>query len=59
MNNFFISSIFTFFTLFIIGKIIAYCLYEIKKENNFFGGVCTIAVSLIAVVFSNIMVWLN
>lgn len=59
MNNFFINSIFTFFTLFILGRIIAYCLYEIKYEDNFFGGVCTITVSIITIIFSNIMVWLN
>ena len=59
MNNFFIELSFTVFTLFLLGKIIGYGLYEIKNEKNFFGGICTITFSVFCIVFSNIMVWIN
>ena len=59
MNNFFISSIFSTFTLIIFCKIIAFSLYEIRNENNFSGGVCTIVLTAISVVFSNVMFWIS
>lgn len=59
MNNAFIDFVFLVFTLVLLCKIIAYGLYEIKNENNLFGGVCTIAFSVASVVFSNIMVWIS
>ena len=59
MNNTFIDIIFLFFTLGLLCRIIAYGLYEIKNESNFFGGVCTIVLSIVSVVFSNIMVWIS
>ena len=42
MNNAVIDVFFMIFTLALLCKVIAYGLYEIKSENNFFGGVCTI-----------------
>lgn len=59
MNNAFIDFVFLLFTLGLLCKVIAYGLYEIKNENNLFGGICTIAFSVASVVFSNIMVWIN
>ena len=59
MKNIFITIIFLLFTLFILGRIIAYAIYEIKGENNLFGGVCVIAFSTISVAFCNVMLWIN
>ena len=59
MNNGFVSFVFTFFTITVLIKTIAYGLYEIKSEKNIFGGVCTIAFSSACIVFSNIMVWIS
>lgn len=59
MNVLFIDSIFFIFTIFIFIKMTVYAMYEIRIENNLFGGICTIAVSLFSIVFVNIMVWLN
>ena len=59
MNNTFIDITFLLFTLFLLCKIFAYGIYEIKNEKNIFGGVTTIAFSIIAVIFSNVMVWIN
>ena len=59
MNTFFINIVFTVFTLFILIKIIVYSLYEIKIENNTFGGISTMILTFISVIFVNIMVWIN
>lgn len=59
LNNGVIDVIFLFFTIFLFCKVIAYGLYEIKSENNLFGGICTIVFSFATIVFSNLMVWLN
>ena len=59
MNTIFIDVIFLFFTLGFLCKIIAYGFYEIRNEKNLFGGICTISFSVLSVVFSNIMVWIN
>ena len=59
MNIFFIDAMFFVFTIFILIKIITYAWYEIRKENNLFGGVVTTVVTLIAVGFVNAMVWIN
>lgn len=59
MNNTFIDIIFLVFTLWLLRKLVGYGLYEIKNENNFFGGICAIVFSIFSVVFSNIMVWIN
>ena len=59
MNVFFIDAIFLIFTIFIFIKITSYALFEIRNENNLFGGICTIVVTLVSIVFVNIMVWIN
>lgn len=59
LNNFFISFLFSVFTLIVLGKIVSYSLFEIKNENNFLGGVYTIALTVVAVIFSNVMVWIS
>lgn len=59
MNVFFIDAVFFVFTIFILVKMSVYAWYEIRSENNVFGGVCTIVITLASVVFVNVMVWLN
>lgn len=59
MNTIFLNVIFLIFTLIIFFKIIGYGLYEIKQENNLYGGTIVIIFSLISIIFSNIMVWLH
>ena len=59
MNNTFLDIIFTIFTILLFCKIISYCLYEIKTENNSFGGLTTIIFSLVSIIFVNVMVWIN
>jgi hypothetical protein len=58
MNTVFINIIFLIFTLIIFFKIIGYGLYEIKQENNFYGGIVTIMFSLVSIIFCNIMIWI-
>ena len=59
MNIFFIDAIFFIFTIFILIKICSYAFYEMRNENNVFGGVTTIVVTLVSVIFVNVMVWIN
>ena len=59
MNNVFVDVIFLMFTLWVLCKIFAYSMYEIKSENNLFGGIVTMVFSVASVVFSNVMVWIN
>ena len=59
MNIFFIDAMFFIFTVFVFVKLCVYSWHEICNENNLFGGVVTIVITLIAVIFVNIMVWIN
>lgn len=59
MNAIFIDIIFLILTLFILGKTISYGIYEYRTEENHFGGICVIIFSIIATLFSNIVVWIN
>ena len=51
--------LFLIFTIYVLIKSISYGLYEIKQEENKFGGKLVIAFSVFSVVFSNIIVWQN
>ncbi len=57
MNNLFINVVFLAITLFFLGKLIGYSLYEIKTEKNLFGGIFLITFSIVSVVFSNLVIW--
>lgn len=59
MNVFFVDAVFFIFTVFIFFKLTVYAWHEINVEHNLFGGVSTIIVTLIAVIFVNVMIWLN
>ena len=51
--------IFLIFTLYILLRCIAYGIYEIKEENNKSGGILFIITGTVAVVFSNILMFIN
>ena len=51
--------IFLIFTLYILLRCIAYGIYEIKEENNKSGGILFIVTGIVAVIFSNILMFIN
>ncbi len=51
--------IFLVFTLYVLLRCIAYGIYEIKEEKNKAGGILFIITGIIAVVFSNILMFIN
>ena len=59
MLNLFYHILFLLFTIYVLIQSISYALYEIKQENNSFGGKMVIAFTIFSVIFSNIMVWQN
>lgn len=59
MKTLFINIIFLLFTVFIFIRTISYALYEIKEENNSFGGISLIVLTFFSIIFADIMVWIN
>ena len=55
MNTIFINFIFFIFTLIIFIKTIGYAMYEIKAENNLYGGIAIIVFCFISIIFYNIV----
>lgn len=51
--------IFLIFSIFILIKNILYSNYEIKKENNKFGGLFIVFFTIFSILFSNIILWIN
>ncbi len=51
--------VFLLLSLYILGKTIGYAVYEIKQFNNKSGGITIIIFSVIVVIFSNLMMWIN
>lgn len=49
--------LFFIFSLYILLKAIGYALYEIHQIHNKVGGISVIALSVLAVIFSNIILW--
>ena len=59
MNNIFIKLFFSLICLFILLYIISFSIFEIKNENNVFGGVATIVFTIVSIVYSNIIFYIN
>lgn len=59
MLNLFYHILFLLFTIYVLIQSISYALYEMRQENNSFGGKFVILFTIFSVVFSNIMVWQN
>lgn len=49
--------IFLLITIYILLKVIGYGIYEIKQENNKFGGIVVISFSCLVVIFANLVLW--
>jgi len=43
-------------SLIVLTRTVSYCIYEIKNQNNTFGGIVLILISLITFVLTNIIV---
>lgn len=59
MLSLFYHVLFLAFTIYVLVYSISYGLYEIKQEQNSFGGGFVIAFTIFSVIFSNVMVWQN
>jgi len=59
MFNLFYHILFLAFTLYVCVQSISYGLYEIRQEQNSFGGKLIIIFTIFSAIFSNIMVWQN
>lgn len=59
MLNLLYHILFLLFTLYVLIESISYAIFEIREQNNKFGGTCVIAFSVFCVVFSNVVVWIN
>ena len=59
MPTFVYHLFFLIISIYILLKVIGYSLYEINTLKNKSGGIVVIAFSIIVVIFSNVMVWLN
>ncbi len=57
--NFLYHFVFIFISIFILIKTIFYGFYEINTENNKSGGIAVICFSILAIVFTNIIVFLR
>lgn len=59
MNTFSIKTFFSIMCIIIFGYIFSFSIYEIKNNNNKFGGIFTLIITFIAIIFSNIVSWIN
>lgn len=57
--NFIYHFIFIAVTVFVLLKTISYGLYEIKAQNNKYGGISVIVFSIVVVIFANIISFLR
>ena len=51
--------LFLLVSVFICLKTIGYAMYEINTLHNKLGGIAVIAFSVLVVLFTNVIVWLN
>ena len=51
--------LFLIISIYILLKVIGYSIYEINTLKNKSGGIVIITFSILVVIFSNVMVWLN
>ena len=59
MTNFIYDIIFLLFTIYIMLQTIGYGIYEIKEKGNKPGGIVVISFSILVVIFSKIMMYIN
>ena len=51
--------LFFLFTVYVLIESISYTIFEIKEQNNKFGGTCVMLFSIFCIILSNIIVWMN
>lgn len=59
MNTLLIRLFFSIVCIFIFLYVLSFCLFEIKNNKNFFGGIFTLIVTIGSIIFSNIIFWIN
>lgn len=59
MVSFIFHIIFTLITIYTLLQVIGFALYEINELKNKFGGIIVITFSIIVILFSNFVVWIN
>lgn len=59
MLNLIYDIFFLIISLYVLLKTIGYALYEINTVKNKSGGIVIITFSILVVIFSNIIVWIN
>ena len=59
MNTFSIKLFFTEICIVVFLHMVSFAIYEIKNNNNKFGGVFTIIFSLASIILSVIVFWTN
>lgn len=59
MLNIIYHILFSLFTIYVLIESISYAMFEIKKQQNTFGGSCVIAFSVFCIILGNIVVWMN
>ena len=59
MNTFFIRFFFSIVCIFIFLYVLSFCLFEIRDNKNFFGGVFSLTVTLGCIIFCNVIFWVN
>ena len=59
MNTFFIRLFFSIVCIFIFLYVLSFCLFEIRDNKNFFGGVFSLTVTLGCIIFCNVIFWVN
>ncbi|MCI8759726.1 MAG: hypothetical protein HFJ34_01140 [Clostridia bacterium] len=59
MSSIVYHMLFLIISLYILLKAIGYAWYEINTIKNKIGGITVIAFSILVVIFSNIIIWLN
>lgn len=59
MSHLVVSILFLISSIYFLVRVISYGIYEIKKEKNSFGGYSIICISIIAIIFSNVIILLN
>ncbi len=59
MNTFSIKLFFSQICVVIFWHMVSFSIYEIKNNNNKFGGIFTIVFSLTSIILSLIVFWIN
>ena len=59
MNNIYIKLFFSLICLFIFFYMVSFAIFEMKEKKNKFGGIAVIVLTIISIVYSNIIFYIN